>query len=96
MTGASKKPASYSKNTELLFAKDKPPLLAILTARLAKQELVLKRVDAAQLPAGATCVLVFPMGRGKLHGESAIARYFARVPPAAGVPSLLYARRATR
>jgi len=83
------KSVALNKTLEVLFVKEHPPLLALLAARLAKTEVVLKRVEGAQLPHAATAVLLLPMGKGKLIGEGAIARYLART--ALPAPSLLYA-----
>lgn len=82
--------AVRNKNLELHFTKEAVPMLAIGTARLAKQEVVLKRVEPKQLPPGTTCLLLLPQGAGRLTGALTIARYFARLAPAAGVASLLY------
>ena len=74
---ASTKKAVLNKNTELYFDKASPPLVALLVGRMAKIELVLKRVEPSELP-GGDALLVLPMGGGKLSGEDVIARYLAR------------------
>ena len=74
---ASTKKAVLNKNTELYFDKASPPLVALLVGRMAKIELVLKRVEPTELP-GGDALLVLPMGGGKLSGEDVIARYLAR------------------
>ena len=74
---ASTKKAVLNKNTELYFDKASPPLVALLVGRMAKIELVLKRVEPSELP-GGDALLVLPMGGGKLSGEEVIARYLAR------------------
>ena len=87
---AGEKAKPINKNLELHYTKEAAPLLAIVAAKLAKVETVLKKVEAKQLPAGVTSMLVLPLGQGKLSGGLTVARYFARLPPASGVPSLLY------
>ena len=89
------KKSVLNKTTELWFGKDAPPLLAVLMARLAKREVALKKVEAKQLPAGASAYLLLPLGAGSFAGEYVVARYFARLgppAPAAGPapPSELY------
>ena len=42
-------------------------------------ECTLKKVEQKQLPAGATALLILPLGGGQLAGDGVIARYFARV-----------------
>ena len=74
---ASTKKAVLNKNTELYFDKASPPLVALLVGRMAKIELVLKRVEPSELP-GGDALLVLPMGGGKISGEDVIARYLAR------------------
>ena len=81
-----RKGAGENKTMELWFAKEEPPLVALLAYRLAKQEVVLRRVEAKQLPPGASALLVLPMGRGRLAGEGVVARHFARVGEAASSP----------
>eukprot|EP00967_Tisochrysis_lutea_P033798 scaffold40223_cov32-Tisochrysis_lutea.AAC.2 len=79
-----------NKGYELHFVKDSPPLLAIIAAKLAKQEVALRRFESKQLPDGVSAMLVFPMDRARLLGGDAIARYFARIAPASacayGIP----------
>ena len=74
---AGTKQAAGKNTMELWFTKEAVPLLAILSSRMAKQELPLKRVEAKQLPGGAP-LLVLPGGAGRLSGEAVIARFFAR------------------
>ena len=47
-------------------------------------------MEAKQLPAGTTALLLLPLGQGRLTGAQTIARYFARLPPSPGATSLLY------
>lgn len=77
-----KKPEA-NKNFELHFAKEAPPLLAILAAKLARQEVPLKRHEGKQLTQGVDAMLILPLGKARLLGGGAIARYFARIAPAA-------------
>ena len=85
-----RKGKALNKTAELLFTAAAPPLLAILAARLAKNEIVLKKVEAKQLGAGAAAQLILPLGGGSYSGESVIARFFARCGPKDGPPSTLY------
>ena len=82
------KKAALNKNTELYFDKAAPPLVALLVGRMAKIELVLKRVEPSQLP-GGDAELVLPLGGGRLSGEHVIARYLARAA-APAITCLLY------
>jgi glutamyl-tRNA synthetase len=75
-----------NKNFELHFAKEAPPLLAIMAAKLARQEVPMKRHEGKKLAEGVDAMLILPMGKARLLGGGAIARYFARIaPPAACV-----------
>ncbi len=88
--GSAEKKVVLNKTTELWFGKDAPPLLALLASRLAKREVVLKRVELKQLPPGSTAYLLLPLGAGSFSGDQLIARYFARLGPSADAPSQLY------
>jgi len=74
------KPMS-NKNYELHFGAAAPPLLAVVAARLVRQEVALRRVDPKALPSGCDSVLYLPGGSRSLRGCGAIARYFARLAP---------------
>mmetsp|Transcript_27391 Transcript_27391/g.91089 ORF Transcript_27391/g.91089 Transcript_27391/m.91089 type:complete len:874 (-) Transcript_27391:1272-3893(-) len=74
------KPMS-NKNYELHFGAAAPPLLAVVAARLVRQEVALRRIDPKALPSGCDSVLYLPGGSRSLRGCGAIARYFARLAP---------------
>jgi len=89
-SGGGDKKVVLNKTLELWFGKDTPPLLALLASRLAKREVVLKRVEAKQLPAASSAHLLLPLGAGHFSGDTVIARYFARLGASADAPSPLY------
>ncbi|KAL3909030.1 MAG: hypothetical protein SGPRY_009571 [Prymnesium sp.] len=76
-----------NKGYEVLFLKEQPPVLALLAARVGKLEVLMRRVEAKQMPEASGAMLLLPLGSGSLLGEAAIARHLARVAPA---PALLY------
>lgn len=82
------KKVEVNKTMEIWFLKDAPPKLALLASRLAKIEVVQKKVDAKQLPIGASCMLVLPGNKARICSETAAARYLARA--ALPAPSQLY------
>lgn len=77
--GKAGKAVQMNKGFELHFDKEQPPLLALLAFRLAKQEVMLKRVERSKLPQFASTVLLLPLGQAQLLGADAAARYIARV-----------------
>ena len=82
---------AQNKSMELLCLKESPPLMALMAAKLAKREVVLKKVEAKQLAqTGGRPLLLLPLGAGSLCGDLVIARYFARLPPVPNAPSQMY------
>ena len=63
-----------NKTLELHYSKDGVPIMSILASKLAKKEVVYKKVDGASKP-----LLLLPLGNGTLCGDLTIARYFARL-----------------
>ena len=63
-----------NKTLELHYSKDGVPIMSILASKLAKKEVVYKKVDGASKPS-----LLLPLGNGTLCGDLTIARYFARL-----------------